>query len=376
MKAEVIITAGGKSQRYGENNKLFEKCGQSCVLIEAIKPFLQIPDIKKIIVGIETSFADEFLAAADEAGLAEERRIVLSAGGASRTETVKNALSAVDDDTDYILIHDGARPFVSQQLISQVIQNATEYGVALPLLRLTDAAVSISRGVQPVDRETLRLVQTPFCACKELIIKAYQNAQSTFYDDLSVIKTCFSGEIGIVEGDRSNIKITFNEDLCAQNNILAGCGYDIHRTTRGNGIRLLGVDIPCDMAFIAHSDGDVPVHALMDAILSAIGERDIGHFFPVDDKKYDGANSMELLSSVLEIARAKGYEPSNASVTIIAQRPYISPHIDSMKSILSVALGIERSRIGISATTNEEVGEIGDGKAVAAYATVAMKRTV
>ncbi len=374
MKIEVIVTAGGKSQRYGEKNKLFEKCGDSCVLIEAIKPFLQIPNVSKIIVGIESSYADEFFAAADAAGLAEEKRIVLSTGGSSRTQTVKNATAAIDDDTEYILIHDGARPFVTKELISQVLQSAADYGVALPLLRLTDAAADVSRGVEPVDRENLRLVQTPFCARKEIVTAAYLHAQNAFYDDLSVIKTCFSGEIGIVDGDRNNIKITYNDDIRDNDHMLAGCGYDVHRTKAGDGVKLLGIELPCDMAFIAHSDGDVPAHALMDAILSAIGEKDIGHLFPVDDARYDGADSMELLRAVVRIARMKGYAPFNASVTVIAQRPYLSPYVDRMRASAANALGIDTTRVGISATTNEEVGEIGDGKAVAAYATVSMKK--
>ena len=213
MRVNVIITAGGTSQRYGSKNKLFEKCGSSCVLVEAIKPFLEIPTVSKIIVGIETSFADEFTAALDLAGLKEDSRIALAVGGSTRTQTVKNALVAIEDDAEFVLIHDGARPYVTSKLIQDVINSALEHGVALPLLSMTDSIVDVSNGVIPVDRENFKRVQTPFCAKREIVENAYLNAQTTFYDDLSVIKTSYSGEIGVVDGDINNVKITYEGDI-------------------------------------------------------------------------------------------------------------------------------------------------------------------
>lgn len=372
MKINTIITAGGSSQRYGSKNKLFERCGSSCVLIEAIKPFLEIPSVTKIIVGIETSFADEFAAALDIAGLKENNRITLSVGGKTRTQTVKNALIALDDDADYVLIHDGARPYVTTELIQAVIESARQNGVALPLLPMTDSIVNVSNGVVPAAREMFRRVQTPFCAESDIVRNAYQNIKSAFYDDISAIKTCYFGKIGVVDGDINNIKITYEGDIRQSPDFgtLYGCGYDIHRLKEGGGIKLLGVEIPCDFSFVAHSDGDVPIHAIMDAILSALGEKDIGHLFPVDDSRYDGADSLELLFKVLKIAGDRGYRLHNVTAAIIAERPLLAPYIDEMKSRMSVLLGISSSQVGVSATTNEQVGEIGKGEAIAAYATV------
>ncbi|MDE6302495.1 MAG: 2-C-methyl-D-erythritol 2,4-cyclodiphosphate synthase, partial [Clostridia bacterium] len=142
------------------------------------------------------------------------------------------------------------------------------------------------------------------------------------------------------------------------------------RMQSGSGIKLLGVSIPCAYSFIAHSAGAVPIHAIMDAILSALGEKDIGHLFPVDDPLYDNADSMELLCKVLSIARNKGYAVHNVSVSIIAEHPMLSPHIDEMRKRMSDLLGIDISRVGVSATTNEQVGEIGSSNAIAAYASV------
>ncbi|MDE7373278.1 MAG: 2-C-methyl-D-erythritol 2,4-cyclodiphosphate synthase, partial [Clostridia bacterium] len=376
MNINVIITAGGTSQRYGAKNKLFEKCGTSCVLVEAIKPFLNIENVTNIIVGIETSFADELAGELDLAGLAEDKRIRFSTGGKTRTQTVKNALAAISDDADMILIHDGARPYVTVETIEAVIKSAKKCGVALPLLPLTDSIVSVAHeGVDPVDRDNFRRVQTPIAIKRDIFEKAYSEIQTAFYDDLSVIKSCFSGEIGVVDGDRNNVKITYSGDIkTADLEYLTGCGYDIHRLTDGDGIKLLGVSVPCEYSFVAHSDGDVPVHALMDAILSALGQKDIGHFFPVDDPRYDNADSIELLLRVLSIAREQGYAVHNMAVSIIVERPMLSPYTDKMQTVMANLLGISRERIGVSATTNEKVGDIGDSKAIAAYATVLLKK--
>ncbi len=371
MKLNVIVAAGGSSQRYGATNKLFSRTGASTVVVEAIKPFLSVKDVGRVVVGIETSFADELLAALDRAGLAEDRRIVLSPGGSSRTFTIKGAMSALQQDADFVLIHDGARPYISLELVEKVVEAAKETGVALPLLKLSDSIVRLSGAVEPLDREDFRLVQTPVCVRRDIFETAYKNAKTSFYDDISAIKNAGFDNIAYVDGDPANVKITYPCDLHSPAP-LVGCGYDIHRTAKGKEIRLNGVSIPCDLSLVAHSDGDVPVHAIMDAILSALGERDIGHLFPVDDPRFDGADSMQLLSIVVRIAASHGYAVQNVSVAIIAREPLLSPYISDMKTSLSNALNLPKSRVGVSATTNEDVGDLGAGKAIAAYATVSL----
>lgn len=368
MNIGVIIAAGGQSQRYGVDNKLFAPAGTSCVLVEAIKPFLGIGGVSRVLIGVHPSFSDELLAALDSERI-EDPRIALVVGGDSRTQTVRNAISALPDDVEIVLIHDGARPFVTQDLILRTLaalEGADAAVVTVPsrdsILRLKDS--------QPLDRSKFGLVQTPFAAKRDVLEKAYKNAKKAFYDDVSVIKTLGNVKIAHVDGDPQNIKITYPGDLVQP---LTGCGYDIHRLEAGEGVTLGGVFIPCAYKTIAHSDGDVPVHAIMDAILTAVGERDIGHFFPTDDPAYDGANSLDLLRKVMCVARQSGKQVGNVSVTIIAEQPMLAPHILSMKKALSPILGISIERIGISATTNEQVGNIGAGNAIAAYATVLLK---
>lgn len=398
MKYNVILTAAGLSQRFGINNKLFEPCGSSVVIIEAIKPFLEFEEVSKVIVAIHPSFSDEFLNLLELYKLHEDKRIKLTIGGDTRTATVKKALSALEDDCDFVLVHDAARPFVSHSLIARVMEGAKETGVCQPLLDMTDSIVSVKDGVvTPRSRSEIKRVQTPICAERKRIVSAYAKCKKTFHDDISVLQNYAKGDVTIVEGEKRNIKITYQEDL-SQNPFefshdtttppmknwkiadsvmsRSGVGYDIHRLQNGDGIKLLGVKIDCPFSFVAHSDGDVPVHALMDAILSAIGEPDIGHLFPVNDPKYDGADSMELLAQVLERAYNKDFIVRNVSVCIIAEKPMIAPHIPAMKQTLSTALSLPIDHIGISATTNEQVGALGNSQAIASFASVLLSKTV
>lgn len=362
----VIITAGGHSARYGKN-KLFEPCKTSCVLVESIKPFLGFSEIKKIIVAIEPSFSDEFLNYLSKCRLEEDRRITLTGNGITRTKTVWKGLEALDDDCEIVLIHDGARPFVTTDVIQNIINGAKQTGVAVPLVDMTDSMVCVKNGIEAVNRSEYKRVQTPQGFKKEIIVDAYNRATDDFTDDLSLVKSVKEVEVTAVTGELSNIKITTRDDLFP---VLAGSGYDIHRFKEGQGIKLNGIYIPCPYSFIAHSDGDVPVHAIMDAMLSAVGEKDIGHFFSVDDPTYDNADSIDLLNEVIRIVNKKGYRLSNLSVCIIAETPKLAPYIDDMKIKLADIFDVHSDKIGISATTNEQVGDLGDKKAIASYATV------
>lgn len=369
-KINLIVTAGGKSVRFQSGNKLFQPSGSSFVLLEAVKPFLKFDEISRIIIAIGEENRAQFEKRADFYGISDDR-IRFANGGETRTDSVKEAIKLLENDCAYVLVHDGARPFVSKNLIEKIIKSAKEHGAALPLLKSTDALVKIENGyAQSVNRDNYLRVQTPAGFEKNRLVFAYAQCDKPYFDDISVVQAYQKGSVGIVEGEKSNIKITTKDDLKIY---LSGCGYDIHRLKEGEGIRLCGTLIPCPFSFVAHSDGDVPVHAIMDAILSAAGEHDIGHLFPVDDSRYDGADSMKLLEEVTEIVNLKGYKIENVTVTIIAESPKLSPYIDEMRKTLCSVFEIPFERVGISATTNEQVGEIGEGKAVAAYASVMLK---
>ena len=364
----VIIAAGGSSLRYGNENKLLEPCGASCVLVEAIKPFLSFPEVKKVIIAIDSGSSDEFLEALKSARLEDDRRITLTRGGSSRTATVGFGVRVLDEECDIVLVHDGARPFVSVALIGRVIESATRCGCAIPAVPLTDNLLKLTPdGAEPADRTPFRRVQTPAGFSKERIERAYAAGSGDFLDDFSFVDKFAHGAVEVVDGDPKNIKITVKDDLLTG---LTGFGYDIHRLQEGKGIKLCGEKIPCPFSFVAHSDGDAAVHAVMDAILSALGEKDIGHLYPVDDPRYDDADSMKLLKGVTDIMRAKNRRVANVSVAIIAEKPVLAPHIDKMRARLAKALALPVERVGITAGTNERVGDIGEGNAIAACATV------
>lgn len=367
----VVVAAGGSGTRYGKQNKLLEPCGVSCVLIEAIKPFLARKDVTRVIVAIDTGASDEFLDALEAAGLDDDRRIIMTRGGASRTRSVKYGLEALSDECDLVLIHDGARPYVTPALISRVIKGAEKSGACIPVVPLVDNILLAGEdGPVPLDRTPYRRVQTPSGFTRERIEAAYAAATDDYLDDFTALHAFAPGKVALVPGDPNNIKITVREDLLT---FLTGFGYDIHRLTEGRGIKLLGVRVPCPYSFVAHSDGDAAVHAVMDAILTALGEKDIGHLYPVDDPRYDNADSMKLLEGVLGIMRAKGRSVVNCSVTVIAERPTLAPYIDRMRAKMAKALSIPTERFSVAATTNEGVGDIGSGEAIAACATVLLK---
>ena len=367
----VVVAAGGSSLRYGKENKLLEPCRSTCVLVEAIKPFLAFREIKRVIIAIDTDSSDEFLDALERAGLDDDRRIVLTRGGATRTRTVKYGLEALDDDCDLVLIHDGARPYVTESLIKRVVKGAEKYGACVPVLPLVDNILYAGEdGVSHLDRTPYRRVQTPVGFERERVEKAYAEVAGDYLDDFCVVDEYAHGPVTLVDGDPDNIKITVKSDLLTY---LTGFGYDIHRLAEGRGIKLLGERIPCPFSFVAHSDGDAAIHALMDAILSALGEKDIGHLYPVDDPKYDGADSVKLLKGVLKIMRAKNRSVVSCSVSIIAEKPLLAPYIDRMRTRMAKLLDMNKEHFGITATTNEGVGDIGDGNAIAACAYILLK---
>ena len=364
----VIIAAGGSSLRYGKENKLLEPCRSTCVLVEAIKPFLSFGKVKRVIVAVDSDSADEFLDKLEAAHLDEDTRVILTRGGKSRTSTATFGLAALDDECDVVLVHDGARPYASASLISAVIDGAVSHGACVPVLPLTDNILRTEGDeVFAADRTPFRRVQTPAGFERKRLQEAYDACTRDYLDDISVVEAHRHGKIKLVEGERSNVKITVKEDLKTS---LVGCGYDIHRLKDGDGIRLLGEKIPCPYSFVAHSDGDVAIHALMDAVLSALGKKDIGHLYPVDDPKYDGADSVELLDGVLNIMRSEHRSVANCSVAIIAEKPVLAPYIDRMRTRMSRILDVPAQNMGITATTNESVGDIGEGNAIAAYVTV------
>lgn len=264
-----------------------------------------------------------------------------------------------------VLIHDGARPFVSRQVIDNVLRMTCQTGAAVAAVPVKD---TIRKKQETLDRSELYAVQTPQGFFLDEILEAYRKADAEGMngtDDASIAE--YSGrQVSIAEGDYANIKITTREDLPMS--FRSGTGYDVHRLVTGRKLILGGVDIPYDLGLDGHSDADVLVHAIMDALLGAAALGDIGRHFPDTDPAYKGADSLKLLEHVGGLLSDAGYQICNIDAVIIAQRPKLAPFIGEMERNIASALGIENDQVNVKATTTEKLGFEGRQEGISSQA--------
>lgn len=359
--ATAIILCGGKGTRTGSKlNKVLCYFGAKTALeycLDAFSPFC-----KNIIVTATDDDKAEITEIATKYGAS----VVL--GGETRTQSVKNGLQAVGD-CDVVVIHDGARPFVSAETVRNCIESAHKYGSGIAAAKVTDTIKKVADGVitSEIDRDELYCMHTPQAFSAAEIKKAYNSVSGTYNDDSAVYAAAgFSPRIVIDNGD--NKKITYPQDLfsvppCQR----IGLGVDFHRFAENRPLILGGVTIPYKYGLIGNSDADVLTHAVMDALLSAIGEPDIGVLFPCTDE-YRGADSIKLLKTVKEKIDRKNRKIIGISATIMAQAPKMRDYIPDMRKRISETLCIGVELINISATTTEGLGVIGEGKGIASSA--------
>jgi len=284
-----------------------------------------------------------------------------------------------------VIIHDGARPFVSERIIADCIDCVKKYGSAVCATPSTDTAAYVKDGaIESVPkRESIYSLQTPQGFFIKDLLPAYEKAVKSgeMYTDDSSVYLRYVGKPHIFIGGAFNRKLTFAKDFYIYKMPLlevvgknVGFGIDVHAFGRNcDYVTLCGVKIPCDTGLIAHSDGDAAVHAVMDAILSAAGLKDIGHYFPDSDYKYLDANSINLLKYVVQIVEERGFTPCGLSVTIQAEKPRLSAYIDEMVANLSKATGIDKEHIAVSAGTCEGLGFVGEKRGICAFAAVVLK---
>ena len=363
MKFDLVVVGAGLSSRAG-GNKLKFSLGNTSVLERSIGAFLRIENIEKIIVVLrndDLDFGKEI-----KENLNDER-IVFALGGKTRAESVLNGLRICSSDA--VLVHDGARPFVSEDVILRVMNSVEKYGSGVPALPLADSIRRVKNEsvVGEFDRSELYSVQTPQGFLLEDLLKSYENGRE--FTDESLLYTRFIRPAHIVEGSERNLKLTTSGDLTAIN-ARVGIGYDLHKLGLFRKLMLGGIEIPYELGEIAHSDGDVVIHAVIDAILGAIGERDIGTLFPDTDVKYLDADSAFMLADVMNICKRKNFKVMNVNAIVVLEKPKIGDYIPLMKVKLARILEISPDNVTISAKTNEGVGDIGKGFAVSAYASV------
>lgn len=361
-----LICAAGKGTRAGfSKNKLLVQKQGFPVLFKTVSAF-DLEEIDEILIAVNKEDYDEI-----KALCAPFKRVRLTLGGETRPQTVYNALKEVK--TEIVLVHDGARPYATKELIHGCIESVKNYGSGICAIPLVDTvAVTDGEHILSVpDRNGLRAVQTPQGFFTKDILSAYKKAAQSgkSYTDESSIYLDHIGSPRFCAGARENIKLTYAEDFSSPATRV-GFGVDTHAFGKPqNLITLCGVNVPSETGLIAHSDGDVAVHALMDAMLSAAGLRDIGHYFPDTDERYRGANSMALLAEVKRLIEKEGYAVKNVSIAIQAEKPRLAKFIDEMKSTLAAALCVNENAVGITAGTNEKLGYVGEGKGITVYAT-------
>lgn len=371
-----VICAAGKGSRTGfEKNKLLICVDGISVLTRTVQAFC-FDGIDEIIVTYSPEDLTEM-----QAVLSGFDNVKFVQGGDTRTASVYNALQAVE--SDIVLIHDGARPFISREVIADCVQSVLKFGSGICAVSCVDTIAVKSENKQIVsvpNRSTLVRIQTPQGFYTQDILNAYEKAVAgggTYTDDSAVYHD-FVQAPHLCAGGEENVKLTYAADFAllrkADGAVRCGFGIDTHAFGKPQDyIVLAGVKIPSASGLIAHSDGDVLVHALMDALLSAAGLKDIGHYFPDTDDKWKGASSMTMLTQVVAMLGGMGYGVQNISLSIQAEKPRLAKYIDEMKNALATALKVGADCVGIAAGTNEGLGYVGEGKGITVSAYVLLR---
>lgn len=373
MKTTAIITAAGKGTRAKLNrNKLLENIGGKSVLELALLPFDYDSRIDEIIVAASEEYYEDYKRVIKNVVSTPVRLVT---GGETRTFSVLNAL--YECDGDIVIIHDGARPFVTQELIDRCLDSVLTFGSGVACLPPVDT-VAVTDGdlLVSTHRSDCCTVQTPQAFLREEIVEAYSHItdDDAFTDDAGVYCKYFK-PAHMVEGDKRNIKLTFREDFEKYPDLYCGTGFDLHRLAEGRKLMLCGVEIPYEKGLLGHSDADAALHALADAILSAASLKDIGVQFPDTDPAYEGVSGEFIIGRVMEMIRELRLKVKNASLTILAEKPRLFPYIDRMKSSVASMLGVSESAVGITATTLEGIGVVGREEGIGCNAYVLLEKS-
>ncbi len=370
-----VVVAAGKGQRAGRDvPKQFADWRGKPLVRHAVSKLLQ-HGAEEVFVAIPEDceeFAREALG-----GIAS---VTLTFGGATRQQSVRNALEAAADRShSRILIHDAARPDLPREVTQRLLEALDADAVgAIPVLPVVDSMVFADDAIMgdSADRDALKRVQTPQAFRFEDILAAHRSwdGEPTAGDDAQVLAAA-GGQVVLVDGDERLKKITFAEDLMTDiPQIRIGQGFDVHRLVEGEELWLCGVKIPHDKGLAGHSDADVALHCVVDALLGAIGDGDIGTHFPPSDQQWKGAPSPMFVEHAVKLVDQAGYCIGNVDLTLICEEPKVGPHRDAMRAKLAELLRVESSQVSVKATTTERLGFTGRGEGIAAQAIVSLQR--
>lgn len=373
-----VVVAAGRGVRMGAAvNKVLLPLRGEPVIRHTVRAFCEADKIDGVVVVASADETEQMRAAL--CGL--EKVCAIVPGGSTRQESVKNGLDALPKEARIALVHDGARPLISRELIARCIRQTEDCGSAVVCTPVTDTVKVEKDGcvVRTLDRSQLRAVQTPQCFFAGELKAAYEAAARdgvSVTDDASVMEHA-GHSVHLLESSEVNFKLTTPEDLRRAEDIIGerkfmqrlprtGVGYDVHKLASGRRLILCGKEIPWEKGLDGHSDADVAVHALMDALLGAACLGDIGRLYPDNDPAFEGADSMKLLADVLRRVKDAGYAVVHADVTIVAQKPKLMPYMDEMRRNLENAMA--GAQVNVKATTTERLGFEGRGEGISAQA--------
>jgi 2-C-methyl-D-erythritol 4-phosphate cytidylyltransferase/2-C-methyl-D-erythritol 2,4-cyclodiphosphate synthase len=383
-RTAAIIVAAGRGLRAGSGGpKQYRSIGGRTVISRAMEPFCRHPQI----FAVQPVLNPDDTAMFNEA-VSDMRYQPPAAGGATRQASVRAGLEALASQSpDIVLIHDAARPFVTADVISRAIDAADITGAAVPAIPVTDTIKLIgdSGHVEATpERARLRIAQTPQAFRFDVILDAHRRAardgRDDFTDDAALAE--WAGlTVATFEGDAANMKLTTPEDFvreearlgAALGDVRTGSGYDVHAFGDGDHLMICGVRVPHTKGFLAHSDGDVGLHALVDAILGALADGDIGSHFPPSDPQWKGAASDRFLKYAVDRVTARGGRIAHLDVTLICERPKIGQYRDIMRARIAEITGLNLSRVAVKATTSERLGFTGREEGIAAMASATIR---
>ncbi|MEM7246881.1 MAG: 2-C-methyl-D-erythritol 2,4-cyclodiphosphate synthase [Acidobacteriota bacterium] len=375
-----IVVAAGSSQRFGgDRSKLLVSWQGRPLLVRTLETLDACPEVDEVVLVTSEAVAEAW----EDLGRPGAKVRTRVAGGDSRQASMGRGLAECSEETDIVLVHDGARPFASVELIGRVVAAAREHGAALPVLPVVDTVKRVDGQavVTTVPRDELGLAQTPQAVRRDWLEQALAHAEQAFpeplTDDVALVEAArdagvlpSSLRIHAVAGDETNRKITRPTDLPRSSSLRVGLGHDVHQLVSGRRFVLAGVDLlpdlPDDESFgpHGHSDGDVLTHAVCDALLSAAGLGDIGQHFSDEDPENEGRSSLEFLRGVVELLASRSFGVVSISAVVKLERPKVAPHSAAIKQALAEVMGLAPDRLGLSAKRGEQVGPVGRGEAV------------
>lgn len=384
IRVAAVVVAAGRGTRAGlDYPKQYKVLGGSPMVRETLRMFADHPEVDLVLPVIHPDDGDRFAAAAQGLDLASP-----VSGAATRQGSVHAGLEALAaKGPAIVLVHDAARPFTSAALVSRAIAAAGKHGAAVPGMPVTDTVKVVGDGGEvaaTLNRSSLRTIQTPQAFAYPALLDAHRRAaeakRDDFPDDAALVE--WAGmKVAVFDGEAGNIKMTTPDDFARADrdaqtltDVRTGIGYDIHAfDNAGDHVWLGGIKIPHARKLSGHSDADVALHALVDAILGALADGDIGVHFPPSDDRWKGASSDKFLAFAVERVRARGGRVSHLDVAIVCEAPKVNPHRDAMRARIAEIAGVSIDRVGVKATTNEKLGAIGNSEGIAAYATATVR---